>query len=464
MKVIMKTKRSSTISFLDITLLGFLLFTTSCSTPVTSHEPTQEVSFLGNAKLKKTILKNGLTLIVLEDHSSPTFAYQTWYKVGSRYEIKNYTGLAHLFEHMMFKGTKKYPEGEFDKILESLGAEGENAFTSKDYTAYVQELPKSNNHELETIIRLESDRMINLIVDEHSFKTETEVVHNERRMRSENNPDGLMYQTLFETAFQRHAYRWPTIGYEEDLNRMHAEDAKAFYKSHYAPNRATVVIVGDVTQEETLPLIQKYYGSLPAIPKPVLTTETEPEITAPIIKKLPLNMSTEKLMLAYPIPANLHPDIPALQIIATYLAGGKGSRLYQSLVDSGISTSIDSYDLDDEDPTLFIFASNLQKGKSALSAENVILNEIKHLIQRGLTSQELKTAKNQLKYQLFRSLDTSNKKAHFIGMAETISGGIERGIESIQAVEKVNESDITRVAKKYLNPNKRIALMGVPKK
>jgi zinc protease len=221
-------------------VFGALLCVSCAGTP--PKPENHALPFIGGFEVHRYVLDNGLKLMIVEDHSSPTFAYHTWFRVGSRDEKVKYTGLAHLFEHMMFKGTTVHPPGEFDRLLERAGAEGENAFTSHDYTAYVQEMPKS---ELDLIVRLEADRMVNLVVDEKSFKTETEVVQNERRFRTENSPDGTLTQILFETAFTKHSYHWPVIGYQEDLERMSAQDAFSFYKTFYNPNNAVVVVVGE---------------------------------------------------------------------------------------------------------------------------------------------------------------------------------------------------------------------------
>ncbi|NDG83730.1 MAG: insulinase family protein, partial [Proteobacteria bacterium] len=229
-------------------LPGILVALTSCSqspvkpegkAPGVQKEGHFEViPFAGNFSLRRARLPNGLKILILKDPSSPTFAYQTWFNVGSRNEVAGKTGLAHLFEHLMFKGTTHHKEGEFDALLEQAGAEGENAFTSNDHTAYVQELPDTR---FDLITDLEADRMVNLIVNDASFKTEREVVQNERRFRKENSAEGTMYQTLFETSFSEHPYHWPVIGYEQDLNAMTAQDARDFYERFYSPDRATVV-------------------------------------------------------------------------------------------------------------------------------------------------------------------------------------------------------------------------------
>jgi zinc protease len=436
------------------------LVSVGCSSTTKDQGGSKKLPFFGSMEVHRFVLPNGLKLLVLEDSSSPTFAYQTWFKVGSRDEDVGYTGLAHLFEHMMFKGTKDYPQGQFDRLLEQSGAEGENAFTSRDYTAYVQEMPKDK---LDLIAKLESDRMVNLVVNDESFKTEREVVQNERRMRNENSPDGLMYQEIFGVAFKQHSYRWPVIGYEEDLNRMSSVDAEKFYKSHYAPNRATIVVVGDVKAQDVLKTVKKYYGKLEARNLPEKIIPTEPEQTAPRRKTLKLNTQVQKLMMAYPVPSISHQDIPALEVMRTVLTGGKSSRMYRSLVDSGMATSIHSYDLDDKDPGILIFIANLQKGKSAKNAEENLLREIERFKKAPIGHEELERAKNSLQTRLYDALSAPSEKASFLGHYETVANDFQAGVEALNRIANVTATQVQAVAKKYLNANSRNVVIGVQK-
>ncbi len=454
----MKNKKTSAL-LAGLALLSSLIGY-GCSSVEKSEKDGKKIPFFGNTEIFRTTLPNGLKLLVLEDDSSPTFAYQTWFRVGSRDEDVSYTGLAHLFEHMMFKGTKELPQGKFDRILEQAGAEGENAFTSRDYTAYVQEMPKDK---LELIAKLEADRMVNLVVNDESFKTEREVVQNERRMRNENSPDGLMYQEIFGVAFKKHSYRWPVIGYEEDLNRMNAVDAEKFYKSHYSPNHATIVVVGDVKAEEVLKVVKKYYGHLEAKTLPAKLVPTEPTQTEARRKILKLNTQVQKMMIAYPVPPVVHSDTAVLQVLRTVLTGGKSSRLYKALVDTGITTSIDTYDLDDKDPSILIFMANLQKGKKADQAESVMLSVIERFKKKPIDLPELERAKNTLQAQFYEGLSSPNEKAVFIGHYETVSDSFKTGVDIMNQVSNVTATQVQSAAKKYLNANSRSVVMGVQK-
>jgi zinc protease len=431
-----------------------------CSSISSIEKQSKRLPFFGAMEVQRFVLPNGLKLLVLEDSSSPTFAYQTWFRVGSRDEEVKYTGLAHLFEHLMFKGTKNLPEGQLDRLLEHAGAEGENAFTSRDYTAYVQELPKDK---LDLIAKLESDRMVNLVVNDQSFTTEREVVQNERRMRNENSPDGLMYQEIFSLAFQKHSYRWPVIGYEEDLNRMSSKEPREFYQSHYAPNHATIIVVGDVKAEEVLKTVVKYYGDLKPQNLPEKIVPQEPEQTSPRSKTLKLNIQVQKLMVAYPAPAVTSEDIPTLEVMRTVLTGGKSSRLSKALVDGGITTSVDTYDLDDKDPSILIFSANLQRGKKATKAEEVMLAEIEKFKKAPISQGELDRAKNSLQAEFYDGLSSPAEKANFIGHYETVSDSFRTGVDIFTKIGAVTATQIQAAAKKYLNPNSRSVVMGVQK-
>ena len=418
------------------------------------------IPFVGNFKAKRAILKNGLRLIVVRDNSSPTFAYQTWFNVGSRNEIFGKTGLAHFFEHLMFKGTSNHPEGEFDALLEKAGAEGENAFTGTDHTAYVQELPKDK---LDLIISLESDRMTHLLVNEQSFKTEREVVQNERRFRKENSAEGIIYESMFELAYQNHPYHWPVIGYEQDLNMMTAQDARDFYERYYSPDRATVVVVGDVDEDEVLEKVEKAYGSIPAKNTPDGTITPEPEQTAQRRKKIHLNIQIEKLWMTFKTPPYVSPESAAFEVIQGLLTDGMDSRLDHALVDSGIAASVSTGSFSLKDPGLFSITVDLQKGKSANLAEAVILRELERLKNTLVKEAELNRAKNIMRFKFLERLSTSNGKAHFIGENDTLYGDFQKGLQFESSLQKVTANEIQEVAKRFFISSKLNVIIGVPK-
>ena len=421
----------------------------------------QILPLTGPIQVHRYTYKNGLKLLVIEDHSSPTFAYQTWYKVGSRDEDPGRTGLAHLFEHMMFKETKNLKDGEFERLLEQAGAEGNNAFTNRDFTAYVQELPKDK---LDLIARLEAERAQNLIVNDEAFKTEREVVQNERRFRYENSPDGIMYQEIFGLAFKKHPYHWPVIGYQKDLDSMTSKDALNFYRKYYSPNHATVFVIGDVIADQVSEVVDRYYGHLKGIPEPSQDIAPEPLQKTPRIKKLPLNVQVQKLLMGYHIPEVVHEDMPTLDVIQSILTSGNSSRLARALVNTGIATSVDSDNFEDKDPSLFLFGVNLQQKKTAIQAESVILRELKRLGTEKVADEELKRAKNKLDFAFYQGLESNTQKAYFMGLYESVAGDFNMGMIQHERIRDVTAVDIQRVAKKYFNPNSRTVIYGVQKK
>ncbi len=447
-------------------ILSLLL--TACASSPTLHtespagslEKKEVVPFFGAFQVHRYTWVNGLRLLIIEDHSSPTFAYQTWFQVGSKDETPLKTGLAHLFEHMMFKGTKTLKDGDFDRLLEASGVEGENAFTSRDYTTYIQELPKDK---IETIIRLESDRMVNLVIDEKSFKTEREVVQNERRFRNENSPDGTLEQELFHLAFQKHPYHWPIIGYQEDLDRMNERDAEEFYRSFYSPDHATIVIVGDVQPQAVQSMIQKYYGHIPKRMTKNTSLPTEPVQARFRRQRLKLNIQVEKLLMGYHIPSIMHSDMPALAVLQNILTGGKSARLPRALIDTGLASGVESYEMEGKDPSLYLLMANLQNKKHAAQAESIILKELTSLRKDLVSFQELEKAKNKIEFNFYENLSSNFEKAYFLGHYETIAGDFQNGIRRHQQTQLVKPEDLRSVVKKYFRPENRTVITGIPK-
>ena len=434
-----------------------------CATTATSNKSAHTTAtwISGEKIVHRWTLKNGLKLVVLEDHSSPTFAWQTWFRVGSRDEQLGRTGLAHLFEHMMFKGTKTRADGEFDRLLDEAGAEGQNAFTSNDHTAYVEELPIDS---LDLVASLESERMRGLIVDENAFKTEREVVQNERRMRTENSPDGMLYQELFGLAFVKQSYRWPVIGYARDLEQMNAQDAREFYDRWYRPNNATIVVVGDVRPDEILALVERKYGSFEAGILPDRSKDKDSPPSSPRFKQLEMNIQTDKLMIGYPAPEALHGDTPAILMLDAILAAGNSSRLHRALVETGIASSVYAYPLMNVAPSLYIIGASLQSQHHAAKAEKIILSEIAKLSRTPPTSAEIERALNQMEFSFFEGLNSNSEIANFLGQAETDLGGFEKEFEIRSALKKVTAAEIQKAASNWLREKTRSTVVGTPKK
>ena len=279
------------------------------------------------AGIVDTTLPNGLRVIVKEDHRAPVMVSQVWYRAGSIDEFNGTTGVAHVLEHMMFKGSKTVPPGEFSKRIAAAGGR-ENAFTSRDHTAYFQQMHKDK---LELSMQLEADRMANLVIDDASFAKEIQVVMEERRMRTDDNPQSVLYERLMAAAYQAHPYQRPIIGWMNDLEQMTGQDARDWYTRWYAPNNATLVIAGDVNADAVLALAQKYYGALKAQPLPVRKPQTEPAQVG--IKRINVKAPAKLpyLIMAYhaPVLRDWKQDwVPyALQILGGVMSGNDSARL-----------------------------------------------------------------------------------------------------------------------------------------
>jgi zinc protease len=394
---------------------------------------TSTIPFLGKSKAYKHTFSNGLRCIVVPTSIAPVFSYQTWYDVGSRDEVEKYSGIAHFFEHMMFKETKKLKLGVFDKTMESHGARDLNAFTSTDYTAYVQSLPKKH---LDLVASLESERMQNLLFTQDQFVSEREVVRNERKQRNENNPEGQMYEELQKIAFSKHPYGRPVIGWEEDLDRMTTDDCHRFYKRFYAPNNAVIVVVGDHKPADVFKVVDKYYGKIPAADILRHPAIVEPIQKAERRKEMKLSLQVEKMYTAYKIPSADDPDQVPLTVLSAILSSGRSSRLYRAIVDSGIGMEASAGSGASKDPGLFG--------------------------AQGVDEAELVRAKNKLRTEFFMGLTTNSSKANFIGHNEIVMGDFREGLKEMELVKKVKSADIKNVVQKYFKPELRSMIVGVP--
>jgi zinc protease len=428
-----------------------------------SHAPKVvkegESPYFGTMRVHRYRLENGLKILALQDRSAPTFAYHTWFRVGSRDEQKGLTGLAHFFEHMMFKETKNLKEGEFDKKLEAAGAEGENAFTSRDYTGYVQSLPSDK---LDLIAGLEAERMLNLVINDEALDKERQVVHNERRFRYENNPNGKMYERLYELSFAKHHYHWPVIGYAADLDGAKRSDFESFYKRFYAPNNATVVVVGDIDPDELASTVAKHYGKLPASEIDRKASPAEPRQTAEKTETMPIKSPVEKLMAAYRIPDVNSDEFPAIEVLRNVLGSGRSSRLHRKLVDTGIASSVDLESSENAEPGLFVFFVNLQKERTAAEALAVIDREVREIAAGRVSDEELERAISMHRFEIFDDLASNQSKAHFLGFYETVAGKFGRGVEILDGLKAVDRKALAAIAKNHLRAENRTVVIGKP--
>ena len=398
-------------------------------------------------------LSNGLKLIVREDHRAPTVAHMVWYRAGSMDETNGRTGVAHVLEHMMFKGTKKVKSGEFSRLVAAVGGR-ENAFTSRDYTAYFQQIEKSK---LEEVIKLEADRMSNLSFDDAEFDKEIQVIMEERRLRTEDNPSSLLNESLMATAFISSPYRHPIIGWMNDLMNMKASDARDWYRNWYAPNNATVVISGDVDPQNILKLVQKYYGVIAPQELPVRKPQIEPPQRG--IKQVQVKAPADsaQIAMAWKVP-RLEPgklDDPepyALELLTAVLDGYDNARLNRVLVkqekvvnDVGVG-----YDMISRGPELFLINATMAKGKTVAQAQASIRKALEELKQNGILESELKRIKVRILSNQIYKRDSIFGQAMEIGSNE-MAGFSWKDIDyMLEKMQTITPAQLQAVAKKYL--------------
>jgi len=418
---------------------------------------------LSEAGLKEqvfeTILPNGLKVILLENHKAPLVTFQVWYRVGSRNEPWGKTGMSHVLEHMMFKGTRQIGPEEFSRIVQENGG-NDNAFTSRDYTAYFQNL---SSDRIQVSLDLESDRMQNLLLREEDFRTERMVVMEERRLRTEDNPTGVLLEQLQASAFQVHPYRWPIIGWMGDLKRLTLDDLKEYYTTYYNPSNAFLVVAGDFKKEELLPRIEKAFGSYSKGVAPNQERDKEPFQMGErrILVKKEAQLPT--ILMAYHVP-NLHdPDSYVLEVIATLLSGGKSSRLYQNLVREKrlVLRAEADYSLLSHDPYLFYLSAEPLPNKETAEVEKALDQEIERLQKELVSERELEKVKNQMEASFVFGQDSIFYQAMVLAQHEIAFGW--RAIDDyLPSIRKVTPEDIQRVAKKYLISDNRTVGILIP--
>jgi zinc protease len=414
----------------------------------------------GSALIEEFQLGNGLQVLIWEDKAAPVIAYQTWFRVGSRHERPGKTGIAHLFEHLMFKATKSRPEGQFDVLMEAQGAQT-NAATWVDWTYYHEKLPKGN---LALAVELEADRMENLALESGPLESERDVVKNERLGRVDNDPDGKMYETLYRAAFESHPYGCPTIGWMEDIEGLTMEDCLAFYKSYYAPNNAVVSIVGDVETHEVLQLIQSYYGHMSSHPIPTHPIPPEPpqEVERRLEIKQPIE--SEKLILAYHVPSVTHEDHPALCVLNEILTDGESSPMFQELVQElELATDTWGWVASFHDPGLWELGVSLLPDKRASEAEAGLNKVIDRIAREGVTQRALEKAKNGMEADTLRMMAGTSPRARGLGEAAVIQGRWQCFFEESELLQNVTADDVMRVLGKYLRAENRTVLHALPK-
>jgi zinc protease len=408
--------------------------------------------------IKQRTLANGFNIVSVQDNSSPTVAIHVWYDVGSKDDPQGRSGFAHMFEHLMFKSTKNMKSEMFDRLTEDVGGFN-NASTGDDFTNYYEVVPSNY---LETLLWAESDRMVNLNVDEANFKSEREVVKEEFRERVLANPYGMLFrQYLEQLSFTKHPYMRPGIGNLAELNAATNEDANQFYKTFYRPDNAYLIVVGDFQQSQFDGWVDKYFGRI-AKPKGSIprVTISEPERTEEkrYLKYAPI-VPFPAVLITYLAPDSRSADVPALRIAETILSGGESSRLYQEMVYKQQIAQEASFSADIRvDKGLLFLLAIASEGKQAAELEKSLFAELKKIQDQPVAATELAKAKNQLITRKLQELETNDGKALAIESAITYQRDPKAVNTDIQKLQAVTAADVQRVMKKYFTDRNRVVI------
>lgn len=419
-----------------------------------------EVPFGPRLAIQRFSLGNGMRVLILPDHAAPLVSYHTWFRVGSRHEEPGKTGLAHFFEHMMFNETANLPQGEFDRLVDAAGGES-NAATWIDWTYYYESLPAE---ELPLAIRLESDRMRNLVVRAAQVDSEREVVANERRMSVEDDVHGMAGERLHAVAFgPEHPHGWPTIGWMEDIEGYRVRDCKAFYRTWYAPNNATLVIVGDTDPEDVLARVQDAYGGLAPSRLPERPPPPRVRQRAERRARMSWPTPTEKLAVGWHALPHTDPDAVVLEVIDELLTGGRSGRLRVRLVEelemvSELRGGVSGL----RHGGLFELWVSMREGLTADRALAAIDHEIERLQSEPVAEAELEKIKNRVELFVLSEIETVSGKASQIGFGDVVADDPAHAFARLAELRRVGPADVARVAGRLLRPGRRSIVHVVP--
>lgn len=411
------------------------------------------------AKVSEFTLDNQMRVVVKEDHRAPVVVHQVWYRVGSHYEHSGKTGISHMLEHMMFKGTQTLEPGEFSKIVSRMGGK-ENAFTSTDYTAYYQVVGKQH---LPEVMRLESDRMRNIVLTDEEFIKERDVVTEERRWRTEDKPTGKLYEQFKATAFMNSPAHHPVIGWMSDIRAWTADDARNWYKQWYAPNNATLVVVGDVDPQEVYKLAKQYYGQYQ--PEDIKAPKPQVEMPQEGERRITLKGATKtpSILMGFHAPTLVtakteqeRREVFALEVLSSILDGDDSARLAKNLVRkeqvlAGVGAG---YDGIDRLKTLFLFEATPSTGVATKEAEKAIWREINKLKTELISQQELDRVLAQSEAQYIYHQDSIQAQASVLGSLVSVGLPTDTLENWVSELRKVTPEEIREVAKKYLLEDK----------
>jgi predicted Zn-dependent peptidase len=408
---------------------------------------------------KEGRLKNGLRVLTLEDPKAATLSFQVWYDVGSRNEHPGITGISHLFEHMMFRGSKNVGPEEHSQLIQAAGGQ-DNAYTTWDVTVYYEDVPPD---QLELCARLEADRMSTLRLTPENLKAEREVVKEERRYRVDSQPVGQAIEEMTALAFTKHPYHWPTLGWPADLDSISLADVKSYYAIHYAPDKATIVVCGPVKHDDVMKVVKKYFGSLkPGLPSPPVDVvepvqDAERRLVKPAVVQLPI------LIAGYKVPPDSSTDTPVLEVANRILSQGESSRLYTKLVyDDQSALFAGGFTLGRKNPGLFYTFAAVKPGKDSQAVEDTMFSVIDRLGKDGPSAEELTKAKNQAESELVFGLESVEDRATAVGQSALITGNPNAASKELDEVRKVTAADVRRVVAEYLRPSGRTVVWLVP--
>lgn len=444
-----------------VRVLSFLLLSSVAFAG--GYEKVATKNLFNGEKLLEYRLNNGFRVILVPRHQAKVLTYQTWFHVGSLNEKLdrhlNKTGLAHFFEHMMFRGTEKYPDGVFDQMTARIGGDNQNATTFYYRTNYYESVP---SRQLEKIMEMESDRMVNLKLTPEAFEKEKGVVVGEYR-RMLDSPPRVAWDELMKLMFEKSPYRWSVLGDEAGIKSFTLENAQYFYRTFYSPNNGVLIVVGDTSEELLLPLVVKYYGEMKAQSVPQLPIPAEPKQTQERRYSGTHRQATsEILFMGYHIPPVSSSDTVPLSLLSTHLSIGMEARLRKLLVDKNIAVMASA--TVDSQPDAFQLTIHLAEKRKAADALKVVDKEIKSLQERPISRKSFDRALNQELLNLYDDISDNSALGNWLGEFLMTSGNYMRGFEIIEAYKKLKPQDLQRVAKLYLIPANRSIVIIRPEK
>jgi zinc protease len=419
----------------------------------------------GNGNLFNQVVEhklgNGLKVLLLKESRAPIVTLQVWYRVGSRNEALGKTGISHLCEHMMFKGTAKYGPKYFSREVQKVGGT-DNAFTARNYTAYFETGPKD---QLRHWLEMEADRMRGINVDEKAFATEKQVVVEERRMRTEDDPVSFMQEAAMSATFEAHPYQWPVIGWLYDIESISLDEYRTYYHRYYLPNNCTVVVVGDIDPKEALTQIEETFGKLPPGPVPPKVTAREPKHYGPRRVEVHREAQFPFILINYLVPNWESPDAYPLELLSRILSQGRSSRLYHNLVyrqKLALEAGAD-YDFDTTDPFVLSIYGQPMPGKTIAQMQAALEAEIKRLQTHLVGEKELQKAKNQAAASFYMAMDSIFYRGMLLGRTETVARWTLLK-DFIPKIQQVTREQVRDAAQKYLVANNRTVGILIPVK